>query len=80
MSEHRQFSADEQEKAVSVVSMHNQRQSCRCCGAEFTTSRQWQKFCSPACQKKYWKQQQGLSALYDRMNEIEKRMNELESK
>jgi hypothetical protein len=72
MSEHTQCATDEREKTPTVVSMHNHKQFCRCCGVDFTTSRQWQKFCSPTCQKKYWKQQQGLSALYDRIDALEK--------
>lgn len=80
MSERKQFSTDKREKAVTVVSMHNHKAECRCCGVDFVTTRQWQKFCSTDCQKKYWKQQQGLSALYDKVESLEQRVKELEGR
>ena len=48
---------------------------CRLCGAEFKTTRDWQKFCCPSHQKEYWKKiQQDRYALNRRIEELEKRL------
>jgi len=48
---------------------------CRLCGAEFKTTRDWQKFCCPLHQKEYWKKiQQDRYALNRRIEELEKRL------
>ena len=51
---------------------------CRLCGSEFSTTRDWQKFCCPEHQKEYWKKiQQDRYALNRKIEELEKKIERL---
>lgn len=48
---------------------------CKLCKKLFVPKREWQKFCSSDCQKKYWRQVYSEKRfLNERLEEVEKKL------
>lgn len=54
---------------------------CKFCGNIFTLKREWQKFCSDPCRKKYWTRvHKDSSYLNKKIEALEKEVAELKGK